>query len=208
MREILALFDFCETLTTFQTLDRFLPLAGRHNPHFEASKNKARRQAYAAMKKPYPRYESLIDLNLDRARILAKKFLYDEIIPGLRPALMKRLFYHQDAGHTVAIVSGGLALYIEEFAKLYGIEHVVAVELEVREGLLSGDIEGIHTMQERKLYKLAQRLTLEDFDLRHSFAYSDCVSDIPLLSLVGNAYAVNCGRDLRWAEILGFGVMG
>ena len=62
-------------------------------------------------------------------------------------------------------------------------------------------------MCERKLYKLASRLNLEQYDLRHSYAYSDCVSDIPLLSLVGNANVVACGKDLKWADILGYRII-
>ncbi|BDL62934.1 hypothetical protein THJ001_14030 [Campylobacter jejuni] len=37
-KEILALFDFCETLTNFQTLDRYLPLAGSKNINYTQSK--------------------------------------------------------------------------------------------------------------------------------------------------------------------------
>ncbi|EOW0927059.1 HAD-IB family hydrolase [Campylobacter upsaliensis] len=207
MKEILALFDFCETLTNFQTLDRYLPLAGQHNPNYEHHKNLARREKYAKLNLPYPRYEWLIDLSLNVAQNVARNFVYDEVLLRLNQGIMDKLFYHQDAGHTLVIVSGGLEIYIKEFAKIYGIEHIVAVELETYENRLTGHIDGIHTMCERKLYKLANRLNLEQYDLRHSYAYSDCVSDIPLLSLVGNANVVACGKDLKWADILGYRII-
>lgn len=207
MKEILALFDFCETITTFQTLSKFLPLAAAHNASFSPRENLARRKRYQERGLAYPRFEELIDLELGLAQDLAGEFLFDEILTGLNPKIMQRLFYHQDAGHTVAIVSGGFELYIKEFAKLYKIPHVIAVELQTREQRLTGDIEGIHTMCERKLYKLADRLPLHAYDLSCSYAYSDCVSDIPLLSLVGHATVIDRGRDLRWAQCLNYEVL-
>lgn len=78
---------------------------------------------------------------------------------NLNQNVMDRLFWHQDEGHTIVIVSGGLTIYIKEFARIYNIENIVAVDLEIYKNKLTGNIDGIHTMQERKLYKLAQNLT-------------------------------------------------
>ncbi|MBK1963775.1 HAD-IB family hydrolase [Campylobacter novaezeelandiae] len=206
-KEILALFDFCETITNFQTLDKFLPLAGKHNPNYEYNKNLERRNQYKKLNLPYPRYEWLIDLPVSVAQRVAKEFVYDEIIKNLNQKVMDRLFYHQDQGHTIAIVSGGLELYIKEFAKIYNIKNIIAVSLEEKYTKLTGDIVGIHTMQERKLYKLSYMLNLNNYDLKNSYAYSDCVSDIPLLSLVGNPYVIECGKDLTWAKILNFNII-
>lgn len=206
-KEILALFDFCETITNFQTLDKFLPLAGKHNPNYEYNKNLERRNQYKKLNLPYPRYEWLIDLPVSVAQRVAKEFVYDEIIKNLNQKVMDRLFYHQDQGHTIAIVSGGLELYIKEFAKIYDIKNIIAVSLEEKYTKLTGDIAGIHTMHERKLYKLSYMLNLNNYDLKNSYAYSDCVSDIPLLSLVGNPYVIECEKDLTWAKILNFNII-
>lgn len=206
-KEILALFDFCETLTNFQTLDSFLPLAGKYNFNYTEQQNFERRKNYEKLKLIYPRYEPLIDLDFKEAKKIAKEFIYNQVIHNLNHKVMDRLFYHQDQGHTVAIVSGGLEIYIEEFAKIYGIRHIIAVSLEQRYGKLTGNIDGIHTMQERKLYKLSLELNLNNYDLKNSYAYSDCVSDIPLLSLVGNPFVINCGKDLAWAKILNFNIL-
>ncbi|EDO7419145.1 HAD-IB family hydrolase [Campylobacter jejuni] len=206
-KEILALFDFCETLTNFQTLDRYLPLAGSKNINYTQSKNLARRERFQRENLPYPRYEWLIDLDVDLAEEIAQEFVYTDVMANLNQNVIDRLFWHQDEGHTIVIVSGGLTIYIKEFARIYNIENIVAVDLEIYKNKLTGNIDGIHTMQERKLYKLAQKFNLKQFDLKNSYAYSDCVSDIPLLSLVGNPNVIECGKDLQWARILGFNIL-
>lgn len=62
-------------------------------------------------------------------------------------------------------------------------------------------------MQERKLYKLIQKINLNNYNLKDSYAYSDCVSDIPLLSLVGNPNVVETPKDLTWAKILKYNIL-
>ncbi|ASQ29975.1 HAD-superfamily hydrolase, subfamily IB [Campylobacter avium LMG 24591] len=206
-KKILALFDFCETLINFQSLDRYLQLAALENVHCNEAENIARRQSFANANMPYPRYEALIDFDIQKATSLAKNFVFGDILAGINQRVLDKLFFHQDRGDEIVIVSGGLSIYINEFAKIYGVTNIVAVDLEVVSNKLTGNIDGIHTMQERKLYKLAQTFDLNEYDLKDSYVYSDCVSDIPLLSLVGNARVVSCGKDLKWAKILRFEIL-
>ncbi|EOJ0286808.1 HAD-IB family hydrolase [Campylobacter jejuni] len=191
---ILALFDFCETITNFQTLEDF------------------RNEISIKFQKPRKhidgiKYPELNNMPVEIIQAFSKEFVYTKILPNINKSIIEKVFWHQDQGHHVVIVSGGLEIYINEFAKIYGIEKVVAIELEVFENKFTGNISGIHTMQERKLYKLSQKLQLSKYNLKKSYAYSDCVSDIPLLSLVGNANVVECGKDLLWAKILGFDIL-
>lgn len=59
-----------------------------------------------------------------------------------------------------------LRFILKNFARIYNIENIVAVDLEIYKNKLTGNIDGIHTMQERKLYKLAQKFNLKQFDLK------------------------------------------
>ncbi|MCR6571465.1 HAD-IB family hydrolase [Campylobacter insulaenigrae] len=205
--KILVLFDFCETITNFQTLENFLPIVAHKNPYFNQDINSTRRLKYQKLNIAYPKYEALIDCPIELIHEISKEFVFEKIIKNLNRNIMDKLFWHQDLGHEIAIVSGGLSIYIEDFAKIYEIDNVIAVDLEVSSGKLTGNIDGIHTMQERKLYKLSQMFDLKRYDLQKSYAYSDCVSDIPILSLVGNANVVECGKDLEWAKILGYEII-
>ncbi|WP_230475015.1 MULTISPECIES: aminotransferase class I/II-fold pyridoxal phosphate-dependent enzyme [Helicobacter] len=87
-------------------------------------------------------------------------FFEKELLLRVNECIIERLHYHQKLGHTIAIVSGGFEIYICIFAKYFGIPYVVAVSLESSEGVLSGNMAGIHTMEHRKLYKLSQTLDL------------------------------------------------
>lgn len=191
---ILALFDFCETITNFQTLEDF-----RNEISIKFEKSRKYIEGV--------RYPELNNMQVEAIQSFSKEFVYTRILPNINKNIIEKIFWHQDQGHQVVIVSGGLEIYINEFAKIYGIEKVVAIELEIFENKFTGNISGIHTMQERKLYKLIHKINLNNYNLKESYAYSDCVSDIPLLSLVGNPNVVETTKDLTWAKILKYNIL-
>ncbi|EAM0299072.1 HAD-IB family hydrolase, partial [Campylobacter jejuni] len=63
--KIFALFDFCETITNFQTLEKFLPLVAQKNPYYTHKANAERREKFDKLGLIYPRYEALIDCPVD-----------------------------------------------------------------------------------------------------------------------------------------------
>ena len=217
-KKILAIFDFCETLVSIQSIPPFLTLAQSHNPRsrFRKIYHRLVRGVYKYTKlsfiKKYTKpvhFEALKGLAVEVAENLAKDYANNELLKRVNQKIINKLEWHKAQGHTIAIVSGGLEIYIKYFADYFGIhrENIVAIELESNSGILTGNMNGIHTMEHRKLYKLVERIDLSKFDLQKSYFYSDCPSDIPLLSFVGNPVVVECGKDILWAKILGYKVV-
>lgn len=213
--KILAIFDFCETLVDLQSIPPFLQKAGAINPHYQGRFNAIKRRFFYRIYKRIPlnifhykntHFEALRGLKESEARELAKDYA-KFLLTHLNQKVIARLQYHKAQNHTLAIVSGGLEMYIKFVAEMLEIPHVIAISLESQNGILSGEIDGIHTMEHRKLYKLADTFDLSEFDLSKSFVYSDCVSDIPLFSLVGHKIVIECGKDTRWAKILGYEIL-
>ena len=216
MQKILAIFDFCETLVSIQSIPPYLNMVATHNPHYHKRllrwQHKILPRLHRCTKLPIfafkpVRYPQLKGMSVEKAEQLAKEYVYNELLDKTNARVIDKLKFHQESGHTIVIVSGGLEIYIKEFAKAFGIKHVVAISLESHNGILSGEIDGIHTMEYRKLYKLTQMFDMSMFDLQNSYAYSDCPSDIPLLSFVGNGVAIECGKDIQWAKIMGYKIL-
>lgn len=227
-KKILAIFDFCETLVDFQSIPPYLELTRLYNqpkPKIRGLRRFLHRQARSIYKRtkfrPFEKYmieslstpkvhfEALRGLDLQVAEKLAKDYATNELLKRTNQKVIDRLQWHKAQGHTIAIVSGGIEIYIKYFADIFEIprENIIAIELESHNGILTGNMDGIHTMEHRKLYKLVQRIDLNKFDLSKSYFYSDCPSDIPLLSFVGNPIVIECGKDILWAKILGYEVL-
>lgn len=215
--QILAIFDFCETLVDLQSAPPFLDKIAQINPHYQSRFNAIRRRffdrIYRRVKLKYfdykkAKFEALRGVKECDAEKIAKDYA-NYLVNRLNQKVIDKLNYHKSQNHTLAIVSGGLEIYIKYVADFLEIprENVIAISLHAQNGILTGEIEGIHTMEYRKLYKLANVMDLRAFDLQRSFVYSDCPSDIALFSLVGNRVAIECGKDIRWAKILKYEIL-
>lgn len=98
---------------------------------------------------------------------------------------------HQQRGDLVAIATGATMPSALPLARELGIEHIVATELEVHEGVLTGQVIEPLAYGEGKLIKARALLDLHGIDLRDTTFYSDSATDLPLLEAVGQPVAVN-----------------
>lgn len=106
---------------------------------------------------------------------------------------------HQDAGHVVALVSGGPQPLLAQIGKSIGVEIAVGTRFVVDHGVYTGMIEGQTCLGANKV-TLARARLLElglDVDLSASFAYADSITDLPLLEFVGHPVAVYPDRELE-----------
>ncbi len=77
-----------------------------------------------------------------------------------------------------------------------GIDDVIAINLAQVEGCYTGKTEGILSYQAGKVIRLQEWLSNNPHSLDDSYAYSDSVNDVPLLSAVANSWAINPGDKL------------
>ena len=80
-----------------------------------------------------------------------------------------------------------------------GIEHLIATEPVVANGVFSGRTTGTLNMREGKVARLHAWLQAraQSLDQFHSSAYSDSINDLPLLSAVNWPVAVDPDARLR-----------
>jgi putative phosphoserine phosphatase/1-acylglycerol-3-phosphate O-acyltransferase len=103
---------------------------------------------------------------------------------------------HQEAGHTVAIITSATRYQAEPLARDMGIEHVLCTELEVQEGIFTGEIIRPTCYGEGKAAAARSLAAREDLDLDESYFYTDSHEDLPLLEAVGRPRPLNPNRQL------------
>ena len=115
--------------------------------------------------------------------------------PMMRDNARELLQRHQQAGDLVAIVTATNAFVTEPIAQAFGVEHLIAVDLERDgEGRYTGRIAGVPSFQAGKVLRVQQWLEglgrrWEDFERIHF--YSDSTNDLPLLERVSDPVATN-----------------
>jgi HAD superfamily hydrolase (TIGR01490 family) len=103
---------------------------------------------------------------------------------------------HHRAGRDVVIVSSSGAEVVEPIGAMLGADRVIATRMLVEDGRFSGEI-GFYAYAENKAEAMRSLAEAEGYDLSRSYAYSDSVTDLPMLSAVGNPSVVNPDRALR-----------
>ena len=125
-------------------------------------------------------------------RVFAQQLVTD-IYPESR-ALVEA---HQKQGHTVAIVSSATHFQIDALARELGIEHVLCTELEFEKGRFTGKVTRPACWQEGKARAARDFSERSDVDLSQSYFYTDSVTDVPVLEVVGHPRVVRPDRLLR-----------
>jgi HAD superfamily hydrolase (TIGR01490 family) len=117
--------------------------------------------------------------------------------PAISVPMAGKVAEHQRAGHVVAILSSATNYVAEPLARELHIEHLLVNRLIVSDGRLTGDAPRPLCYGEGKRYWAERFAETHDVDLHSSYFYSDSITDLPALRLVGNPHAVNPDRLLR-----------
>ena len=99
---------------------------------------------------------------------------------GWRDEVLDALRNHQRLGHETVVVSASPTLYVDAVARHLGIDAVVATELEVVDGLLSGRYAGENCRAEEKARRLQSWLAGREVELH---AYGNPPDDDAMLAL-------------------------
>jgi HAD superfamily hydrolase (TIGR01490 family) len=124
--------------------------------------------------------------------------IYDELMADRIWAGTRALAQmHLDAGQRVWLVTATpveLALII---ARRLGLTGALGTVAESVDGVYTGRLMGEILHGPAKAHAVRALAVTEGLDLRRCTAYSDSVNDVPMLSAVGTAVAVNPDSELR-----------
>ena len=121
----------------------------------------------------------------------------DEIKPRLWPRSIERLKHHLEQGHEVWLVSAAPVELAQAIADDLGATGALGTIVGHDGNVLTGELVGapLHGKAKRRAIKALAKE--RGISLRKSWAYSDSVNDLPMLSAVGNQVAVNPDQQLR-----------
>ena len=128
------------------------------------------------------------------------RFMQTVIAPVIRTEALALVRRHQDAGEQPVIVTATNEFITRPIALAFGVEELIAVQLERGpDGWITGEIQGVPSMREGKVERVAQWLAARGLgwsDVEATF-YSDSMNDLPLLEAVDHPVATNPDETLR-----------
>ena len=129
-------------------------------------------------------------------RDIVAETLHDIVDPLVYEEAVELIEMHHLAGREVVIVSASGTEVVEPIGELLGADSVIATRLEVEDGRYTGEI-ATYMYAEEKALAIRELAEIKGWDLADCFAYSDSVTDVPMLEEVGHPHAVNPDRELR-----------
>lgn len=135
----------------------------------------------------------------DRIRTLVRETLTEVIEPIVYAEAVERIRFHQSQGDLVFIVSASPEEIVEPMARFLGVDDHIATQPDLdAHGRYTGEV-AYYAYGPAKAEAMAEIADDLGIDLADCHAYSDSVTDIPMLAAVGHAHAVNPDRELRRA---------
>jgi len=114
------------------------------------------------------------------------------ILPRVYPQMLEEVHGHQDAGRATFIVSAAGDGVVGHLAHVLGMDGGIGTRYEVDdEGSFTGRFDGPFVYGPGKVEAMEVFAAAHGIDLALSYAYSDSLSDLPMLEAVGHAVVVN-----------------
>ena len=189
---ILAFFDFDGTITTHDSLIKFIRYA------FGDIKTILGMTLLSPMLIAYklkfiPNYKakqwmlSYFFKGMDEKEFkkLAQDFSLNQIDTFLRPKAMEKIAWHKEKRHKIVLVSASIECWLKPWCDRNGLG-LIATKMEVINGKISGKFLSKNCYGIEKANRIKEIHNLDDYD--HIYAYGDSKGDKELLELADSKY--------------------
>jgi HAD superfamily hydrolase (TIGR01490 family) len=141
--------------------------------------------------------EPLTRFSLEELAGMHQQYMEQKITPIFLDKAQQLIDKHRNQGDTLLVVTATCRFITAPIVKHYGIDNLLAIEIEVVDNRYTGKILGIPTYGSGKVDNLIPWLEENGETLAGSSFYSDSHNDIPLLELVEHPIAVNPDAVLK-----------
>jgi HAD superfamily hydrolase (TIGR01490 family) len=131
--------------------------------------------------------------DVEQVKSIVGETLHDIVDPLVFAEAAELIADHKLCGRDVVVVSASGEEIVAPIARALGATHAMATRMVVEDGKYTGEI-AFYCYGDGKVEAIRQ---LEGYALEHCYAYSDSITDLPMLETVGHPSVVNPDRALR-----------
>ena len=113
------------------------------------------------------------------------------------PGVLETLSAIKKAGHKVAVVSGGFLDVIKAPLDEISIDYIFANKLEIKDGQLTGQLEGEIMNSAGKAHSLRLAAEKEKISLSNTVVVGDGANDLEMMAIAGHSFAYNAKEIVR-----------
>ena len=134
--------------------------------------------------------------DVEQVKSIVGETLHEIVDPLVFAEAADLIADHKLCGRDVVVVSASGEEIVAPIARALGATHAMATRMVVEDGKYTGEV-AFYCYGEGKVEAIRELAAREGYQLEHCYAYSDSVTDLPMLESVGHPTAVNPDRSLR-----------
>lgn len=134
--------------------------------------------------------------DVEQIKSIVNETLHDIVDPLVFAEAADLIADHKLCGRDVVVVSASGEEIVAPIARGLGATHAMATRMVVEDGRYTGEI-AFYCYGEGKVEAIRALAAREGYALEHCYAYSDSITDLPMLKAVGHPTVVNPDRALR-----------
>ena len=127
----------------------------------------------------------------DRLRFFSEELFEEVLKPAIFDGTFELIKTSKKIGQQQVVLTGALDFTVEKLMNYLEIDDYVANRLEFVNGYATGRILPPVMASATKAKWIREYAERKNINLSESYAYSDSISDLPMLSIVGHPVAVN-----------------
>jgi HAD superfamily hydrolase (TIGR01490 family) len=131
-----------------------------------------------------------------QVKSIVNETLHDIMTPLVFAEAADLIAAHKLCGRDVVVVSASGEEIVAPIARALGATHAMATRMVVEDGKYTGEV-AFYCYGEGKVQAIRELAAREGYPLEHCYAYSDSITDLPMLEAVGHPSVVNPDRGLR-----------
>jgi HAD superfamily hydrolase (TIGR01490 family) len=134
--------------------------------------------------------------DVQQVRAIVDETLHDIVDPLVYAEAAELVAEHRAEGRDVIVVSASGAEIVTPISAMIGATHSIGTRMVEANGKYTGEID-FYCYGENKADAMKELAAEHGYDLAASHAYSDSITDLPMLEAVGHPTVVNPDRGLR-----------
>jgi HAD superfamily hydrolase (TIGR01490 family) len=134
--------------------------------------------------------------DVEQVKSIVNETLHDIVTPLVFAEAADLIAAHKLCGRDVVVVSASGEEIVAPIARALGATHAMATRMIVEGGRYTGEV-AFYCYGEGKVQAIRELAAREGYPLEHCYAYSDSITDLPMLEIVGHPNVVNPDRGLR-----------
>ncbi|MCX7678648.1 MAG: HAD-IB family hydrolase [Spirochaetes bacterium] len=127
----------------------------------------------------------------------ARRWFEKMVKSHIRLEAFKEIKRHRENGARTVILSASTNYGCEPIKTFLGMDDIISTKLEVRNGILTGNLEGEYCYGQVKLTKAMEYCIQHNFDMDTAWYYGDAIADIHILERVGHPVCVTPDKKLH-----------